>query len=413
MRRSTIALFLAGVSALAGCALFASKVEYADYREVRMAEDRDAKLVAMHRYVSEHPSGVWHKQVQAERVRLEPEVWEESRSSREGLELYLAAFPDGPHAAEARPRLAALQTVEGRREDEAEAAREVERQRREALEERRRTWLTRAMQFWTRTMTGISNWGSPIPEVARRNPAFSRAFGQEPRPRCSREECIKFYQSSYAIPVPGSTRIDRTVELLLRLRMQEGRVERAEMLLPNKGFSRWFEQENRTIVVDEDPTQRQQAIEWAIERILPAVREVAPNAEALDVVPEPIDPPTVRAPNQADPGASRAPGDAPEEAEETEQAGEQAQPQGEPRERQGGGELDDLLRRAAGDDGEEQGQPEPEPEPAPEPEPEPESMVLPIALQGFRAGGVRIVIFAAAAEDYGAAYDGVFIEHVE
>ena len=410
-RAIRVALVALAAAVLAGCAVLASKSEYQSYREIRMAEERNAKLIAMQQYMAEHPDGLWAKSIQEERVRLEPEVWAESHSSREGLEFYLAAFPDGPHAAEARPRLAALQTVQSGRQEEEERAREVERQRREELAERRRTWLTRAMQFWTQTMIGVNNWGSPIAEVAQQNPAFSRAFGQEPRPRCSREECIKFYQSQYAIPVPGSTRIDRTVDLLLRLRMQNGEVERAEMLLPNKGFSRWFEQVNRTIVTDEDPTQRQQAIEWALERIIPAIREVAPNAQPIDVVPEPIDPPTVRAPNQADPGASRAPGDTADEAAEEEPAAEE-QPQAaeeQPQQAGGGGGLDELLERAAGDE-----EPAPaEPEPTPEPAAEPESMVLPIALQGFRAGDVRIVIFAAAGEDYGAAYDGVFIEHVE
>lgn len=408
-------------TALAGCSVLASKSEYADYREVRLAEQRRERLLAMQSYIAEHPEGTWATEVQAERVRLEPEVWAESRSSREGLEFYLEAFPDGPHAAEAQPRLAALQTVQGRRQSEEERAREVERQRREALAERRRTWLTRAAQFWTRTMIGIDNWGSPIAEVAGQNPDFSRAFGQDPRPRCSREECIKFYQSSYAIPVPGSTRIDRQVQLLLRLRMEEGKVQRTELLLPNKGFSRWYEQENRTIVVDEDPTQRQQAIEWAIERIMPAIQEVAPGAEPIDVVSEPIDPPQVRAPNQADPGASRAPGDEATQGEDEDGEDEQAEPEeqvpdapsGQEQQGEGGG-LDDLLRRAAGTEEEDEQEGQTEPEPSEQaPPPEPETMILPIALQGFRAGNVRIVIFAAADEDYGSAYDGLFIEHVD
>ena len=51
-----------------------------------------------------------------------------------------------------------------------------------------------------------------------------------------------------------------------------------------------------------------------------------------------------------------------------------------------------------------------QPESAPEPDPEPETMVMPIALQGYRVGPVRIVIFAAGEEDYGRAYDGLSIE---
>ncbi|RLB55014.1 MAG: hypothetical protein DRJ42_07430 [Deltaproteobacteria bacterium] len=408
--------FLVALSALlAGCAVFASKADYAAYRDVRMAEDDRAQVVAMQEYMSENPEGSWATEIQAERVRLEPEIWESNRSSKEGLEFYLSAFPDGPHAAEARPRLAALQTVSGRRDEEAEEAREVERQRREALLERQRTWLTRATQFWTRTMISINNWGSPISDVARRNRSFSEAFGVAPRPRCSETECIKFYMADYAIPVPGSTRIERKVELMLRLRMTEGRVVRAELLMPNKGFSRWYEQENRTVVVDEDPTQRSEAIEWALARIVPAIREVAPNASNLDIFPEPIDPPTVRHPDHPELGAAVAPGDgpieeaAPEAAPEVAAAPEEAPaPEETPQETpQEGGGLDDLLSAASGTDGT-TGQDGADP--VAQAQDQPEEMVLPIALQGFSAGGLRIALFAAGEEDYGMAYDGLFIE---
>ena len=331
MRIRRVVVLALGSFVLTGCALFAGKADYAAYREVRIAEDEHTRLRAMQRYIAEQPNGQWAKGIQAERVRVEPEMWAENRGSMEGLRFYLEAFPDGPHAQEAQPMLAALERVAGHRQNEAEAAREVERARREALLERQRTWMTRASQFWTRTLVGITNWNNPIADVARANPAFSRAFGSNPRPRCSREECIKFYLSSYGIPVPGSTRLERQLEMFLRLRMRRGRVVRAEMLLPNKGFSRWYEQEHRTIVVDEDPTQRQEAINWAIEKFLPALREVAPDARAVDVVPEPIDPPSVRAPNQPDEGAAFAPGDEAlqaelEQAEEPEPAPAQEGP---------------------------------------------------------------------------------------
>ncbi len=415
---------LAGIAlastALAGCAVFASKSEYHVYREIHTTEDEHAQLSAMHTYMVEYPTGTWSAEIQAKRVEVEPRIWEEVRSSREGLEFYLDAFPDGPHAAEAQPRLAALTTVAGRREQEEEAARETERQRREAILERQRLWLSRATGYWTRTLIGITNWGSPIPEVARRNPSFSHAFGGNPPPRCSRTECIKFYSAAYSIPVPGSTRIERQVDMYLRLRLNDGRLVRAEMLLPNKGFSRWYEQENRTIVVDEDPEQRQQAIEWALAQIVPAIREVAPSAHNLDVVPEPIDPPTVRAPNQPDVGSSLAPGDEPEHSEEAptpaptptpapDEHPEHPAPQQPPQ--QGGGDgIDQLLRQASGDEATPEPTPTPTPEPTPMPTAEPEEMVLPIALQGFTAGGLRIVLFAAGDEDYGSAYDGLFIE---
>ena len=46
------------------------------------------------------------------------------------------------------------------------------------------------------------------------------------------------------------------------------------------------------------------------------------------------------------------------------------------------------------------------------PPPMPETLVLPIALQGFQAGPLRVVVFGASDDDDGPAYDGLFIEYV-
>ena len=55
---------------LAGCAVFASKSDYASYREVRMADDERAQLVAMQRYMAEHPEGSWSEEIQQQRIEL-------------------------------------------------------------------------------------------------------------------------------------------------------------------------------------------------------------------------------------------------------------------------------------------------------------------------------------------------------
>src|SRR3990172_10662633 len=123
-----------------GCAIFATKSEYSDYRAVRMAQDQRGRLTAMTHYVQEHPSGTWEAELQAERHRLEPDVWETSRTSREGLQYYLAAYPDpdAPHREQALARLAAVQTVEGRRSDELARQRRLEGERRAGGGDRRR-----------------------------------------------------------------------------------------------------------------------------------------------------------------------------------------------------------------------------------------------------------------------------------
>ena len=264
-----------------------------------------------------------------------------------------------------------LSSVEESRSTEDATRRGVLAGRAAEAAEARRLWGSRAVSYWTRILLGVERWNAPLAEVAAGNEDFDEAFGSPPRPRCVAAECIKFYQLDYAIPVPGRSRLDRTLRLLLRLRLTEGRLTRAEMLLPNFGFSRWYELENRVPVYDEDTVQRGEVNEWALARIVPLVRSLAPEAATIDVVAEPVDPPSVRAPNQPDEGAGAIPGGSTE-----------------------GLELDESLT-GSGDEGVDLSA---------------GSMVLPLALQGLQAGDVRVVVFAASPDDEGPRYDGLFIE---
>lgn len=373
--KKTLTAVLLGGALTAGCAAFAGKADYRAYRQVELAQDDQARTEAMAEYVREHPDGKWSDEIRAEREQAEPGLFEASKSSREGLAFYLRVYPEGQFNDQARQRLAALEAVAGSRQAGEKAAQGVRQERRTQTLEERRQWGSKAVSYWARTLLGVSNWGSSIGEVAGNNAEFNRAFSTAPRPRCSREECIKFYQLGFAIPVPGRTRIDRTLRMMLRLRF-DGRNQkliRAELLMPERGFSRWFELETQQFSEDADPEQRQQAIDWALQRIVPIVREIAPDATGIDVVPEPIDPPRVRAPNQPDPGASAIPG------EDTGDAPTQAPEQAETTE-------------------------------APESE---GTMVLPLALQGLQIRNIRVVVFAAADDDEGPAYDGLFLELVE
>lgn len=266
---------------LTACATFSDKSDYYDYREVRLSRDDSARLLAMQRYVTRHPDGRWYAEVQRERASRDRSVFEAGRSERKGLELYLAAFPDGDFAAQAKSRLAAIAVIEQRKREEAERAQRLAEERKLRDEELSRTWVTRFFGYWLKTLVELQNWGSPIEQVARGNPEFSRAFGRPPRPRCSAEECVKYYESLYAVPVPGGTRIERAMRLWLRLRLEQGKLVRAELLLPGSGFSRWQELEERRPSVDGDAEARVQALEWALGRILPQLDKLAQAPQPL------------------------------------------------------------------------------------------------------------------------------------
>lgn len=407
--RDLFALSIAGL-ALTSCATFATHDEYQSYRAVRMADEDRERLVALQQYAETYPTGMWAEEVSSLRAAREEETWASSNTSREGLEWYLRVYPDGQYVEQARPRLAALQTVGNRREEEAERQRELEAQQRAAAAEERRTWVTRAMQFWLRNLVGIRQYGSSLGRIAQSNAEFSSAFGNAPQPVCTPEYCIKHYGQLYHIPVPGATRLDRHIDVYLRLVLDRGRLRRAELLMPNKGFSRWYEMENQTVVTDEDPEQRQMAINWALDRLQPIIQQAAEGAEQFDYVPEPINPLQVRgdaadtedAPAAPDEAPAPTPAPTPTETPTETPDGEGAAGEGAAGE--GGSVIDDLLEQAAGDEAVTPTEPTPT-EPT-----EVETLVLPISLLSYRYRNLRVVFFAAGDDDYAEAYDGVFLE---
>ena len=342
---------LCGCLLLSGCSIFAGKADYRSYRQLQMAESDQDLARAQSAYMASHPNGAWSTEIGTAREAAESQRYQENNSTSDGLRFYLEVYPEGVYAEQARLRLAALEQVEGRREVERENQAEVRREQRRDAAEQRRTWAARAVGFWTELLGGLEQWNTPISNVAQNNPEFNRAFGGEPRPRCSRTECIKHYRLEFGIPVPGRTRINGLMEIFLRLRMRDGNLYRVEMLMPNRGFSRWFELENRRPVADMDPESRNEALGFALERILPFIDAATTDAVRIDMIPEPIEPPEI----------GRAQSDSAEAGE-----GEQAE--------------------------------------------EGMGFIIPIALEARRAGDLTFVIFSASPDDEGDAYDGLYIE---
>lgn len=277
------------VCGLGACASFVNKGDYADYRKVRLAQTSDERLLAIQHYVSAHPDGHWASDLVAEQRAREAEVYDSGKATRAGLELYVRAYPSGHFVEQARARLAAITQIEQRKAEEQAAAERALADKRARDEELRRTWVTRFFSYWTDTLLAVHQWGEPIADIARQNPEFSRAFGKSPRPQCNATECVKHYRSNFGVPVVGGTRVERTIELTLRLLLREGRVTRVELLFPRRGFSRWFELENRRAVIDEDPQMRNEAIAWAIDKVKPWLAKIGEQrTEIADVVFEPV-----------------------------------------------------------------------------------------------------------------------------
>ncbi|MEM6961166.1 MAG: hypothetical protein AAF550_05420 [Myxococcota bacterium] len=343
------ALALLGVAhTLSGCAVTASRADYRDYRRIRLAESDEQRALAIGDYISDHPNGRWIDEVRALFIDVEYAAFRRLAASEAGLQRFLSQYPEGPSAERARERLSAMNQIDDQLEREEQARRRLERQQQAARFEERRLWARRTVTRWTSALLGIRGWGRPLPEVVRTNPEFGAVLEGVPMPRCNSNECIKYVSLDFVIPVPGRTRIERRSVVLVRLGLsRERQLVRAELLLPNRGFSRWYELEHRSLISDYDTDLRMESIVWAAQQILRVLREIMPEAAPVHIVPEPIDP-------------------LPRDIVQLEESG-------------------------VADSG---------------------SLVIPLALEGFQAGDVRVVVFASAEDDRADAFDGLFIEYL-
>jgi len=441
---------------LAGCAMFVSKDEYRDYRAVRLASSDRDRLLALERYAFFHGDGRWIDAVQSERAHRELGVFESGKSTRAGLELYLAAYPDGELVAQARSRLAAIDVIEGRKRAELAAQAQLDEQRKTRDAELQRTWVERFAGYWVRTLSTLQGFGQPIDKVAAQNAEFSRAFGRAPRPRCTSEACVKQYESHYALPVPGGTRIERSMRLALRLQMKEGKLFRAELLLPSFGFSRWREVQDRKPVIDADAQDRSAAVQWAVEKLLAALPrnadgsapklvpepgyalasidagKLGPTTELTDTTAEDPSAPTKRVAEVPMPGAGQSTGPKeqtlqeivnapPPAAADMELAPMSIDEKGRAVPAQPGAPQAPSTAPAAGEEmvfepmavpkGEGGAGPAAPGVSAPAPVSPPSSTAFaPARVEAYRMGPYRVVVFAAAANDAGSAVDGVIVE---
>jgi hypothetical protein len=435
--------------------MFVSKDEYRDYRAVRLASNDSARLLALQRYAARHEDGQWAEEVESERAARDLPVFEAGKQTRAGLELYLEAFPDGAFAAQARSRLTAIDAIEQRKQLEQEQNARFLEQRKARDEELRRTWVERFALYWVRTLATLDGMGTSIEAVAAKNADFSRAFGRSPRPRCSRQECVKSYESNYAVPVPGGTRIERAMRVQLRLHLKEGRLMRAELLLPSFGFSRWQEVQERRAVIDADATDRSEAVSWAFSRLLEGLRKalegqgkkLAPEAgyvlgaiappsvdasfELTDTTAEDPSAPAQRVAGAAEGGAAAKPEPSVRELTQPKEEASAdmdlapmqidssgravaAQPrQAAPSVAPAAGEEMVLEPMAVAPVAGAAAAPASSGAAPASTGPAPSAPALSFApprVEAFRAGGLRVVIFAAGSAEQGAAYDGAIIE---
>lgn len=292
-RTRPAALSLAAI-ATASCATVISSNEYSLYRAYRYESGGAERLAAGGRYLQDYPQGRYAPDVQRDVFGAEEEFWGTHRSDASGLNEYLAAFPRGPHAEEARQRLEAFEQRRQQEEEERRRTAEQDRARREeelrTSNARARMWARVTFSKWMRVFGGLHAWGQGMGPIVQANPDFAAQFENDP-PQCRASHCRKNYLTDFSIPIPGRTAASRRINFTLDM-VRTGRerlVNQVMLVVHERGLTRWWESENQQIVEDSNAEARETAVRWTMDQLRAAL--VTSFPEARETPPELYGPP--------------------------------------------------------------------------------------------------------------------------
>ncbi len=263
MRAAALAMAVSLGIACQSCGLSATRLlakspDYELYRQTRVAPTLEQRLRAAWQYLQRYPTGAFRSEVQTWFKRTEADYYNYAHPSRVRLRRYLEALPDGPHAAEARARVVALQRAA--RADELRDARVIERVRKvndrlQRAEDARKEFVA-TVSTWVERLVSIEAWGRYSDEFDQR---FLHTYlTGVPAPTCDDNECVKQITMTYAIP--ESRKLSARVAVFdVVLTLVNGLVAQAEVTGPDL-FSRLGEALQRSPVSPEDPQARAEAI---------------------------------------------------------------------------------------------------------------------------------------------------------
>ncbi len=267
-------LMLAGSGCGASGRLTADPTDYAQYRQVRVADSFERRLSAGWTYLRTQPQGRWRAEVETWFRSAEERYLRRAWARPSSLYGYLAVLPDGPHAAEVRARIFALEeTARTAAIDESSLMRqERARQQRFDAAAQQRTAFRAALAGWLTLLGGERLPGSASEQWS---PEFSRRFFEiEPPGNCVEQRCQKTDRFEYQLPIPeGLETHAATVQTTLQL--TGGRVER--VVVSGYGlFNAIAESVSLERVPHDDLQARAEAIGTAVQFIGAAVEPVFP-----------------------------------------------------------------------------------------------------------------------------------------
>jgi hypothetical protein len=276
--RLRVAVLCALLSACASLPTLSERPEdYHLYRAVRVAPTQEQRLRAAFRYLREVPGGERREQVQRWFEHAEERYYLEAFQRLPNLYAYVEALPQGPHIAEVRSRIAAIEARRSARSEHEikEDKRIAATQERLAQADISRRAFVAVVKDWTSRLVRIQSFGQPTSELDHETIFAFRL--SPPRGVCQGDKCRKLQDLRFEVPGEREL-VARAALLEVELQLERGLLTGARYAGPEL-WTRLAEALSLTPLPSPTPEQRADALNRSALLIRAVLEPLLPAAQ--------------------------------------------------------------------------------------------------------------------------------------
>ncbi len=239
VNRITMALAVAPLLALlVGCAVFGPKREYAIFREITQTTSV-ARLVELYdMYTIEFPDGAHAEELARMRPDIEREIFMAAGEDQYKLATYVELFPDGIYTQLAIQKIDQIQYMEQVLAEQQAAQLLAQQAAAEAaakLLEQKISLYASALEDWI-DLALVSPYGKQVSDLMALSPEFLEIWSSEPLAQCDQTSCLKHMVLETWYQIPGSSRVDRKNELIVKMLFAGGGLLGFSVTFPDRGL---------------------------------------------------------------------------------------------------------------------------------------------------------------------------------
>jgi hypothetical protein len=275
---------------LSGCASLPTLTErpedYHLYRAVRVAPTQEQRLRAAFRYLREVPGGERREEVQRWFDHAEEQYYLKAFQRLPNLYAYVEALPQGPHIAEVRSRISAIEARRSARSEHElkEDRRIAATQEHLAQADASRRAFVGVVKDWTARLARIKSFGQPTSELDHETIFAFRL--SPPRGTCQGDRCRKLLELGFEVPGEREL-VARAALLEVELQLERGLLTGARYAGPEL-WTRLAEALSLTALPSPSPEQRTDALNRSALLMRAILEPVLPAAECEVKIEPPV-----------------------------------------------------------------------------------------------------------------------------